>query len=582
MDFRPLRTSRKTRFQASASWKALGILCVFVLTACGKGGGGSSAGAGANSQPSFSYATNPAYYVLGSAITANTLNISNAATSYSISPSLPTGLSFSTTTGTISGTPTASSGAATYTVTGHNSSGSNFASVTIGTDDVGTISYGSLSFETGTSVGTVTPTVSSGSVTSCTISPALPAGLSFNTSTCAITGTPTSTTPISANWTITPYYGSPASVQGGAINPLITVTPDGPSVTYPSGGALNLLEGISVGTITATVSNGPVTSCSVSPALPAGLTLNTSNCDITGAPTTTLTQPSYQVTPSNVHGNNPYTFTITITNPVPAITYAPNTQTDTYGSPSTAMTPTNTGGEITNCTASSLPAGLSLNTTTCQISGTPTAISGATGYSITPYNGGIPGTPVTVTLTVNDALPAVSFAGSPYTFTDNTAITAINATRTAGSTVTGCAVAPALPTGLSVTATGGTCQLSGTPTAVSAATSYTITPSNTAGAGTPTAITIQVNEQAPHITFGGSPFNFTLNSSVGAGIISTNSAGGNMTTCTSSPALPGGLSIAVVTSAPGTNNDCQITGTPNLVSQRRTTTSPRPTPLEAP
>lgn len=52
-------------------------------------------------------------------------------TSYSISPALPTGLSFSTTTGVISGTPTAITATASYMVTATNSGGLTNATVTI-------------------------------------------------------------------------------------------------------------------------------------------------------------------------------------------------------------------------------------------------------------------------------------------------------------------------------------------------------------------------------------------------------------------------------------------------------------------
>lgn len=53
-------------------------------------------------------------------------------TGYTISPTtLPTGLSFAGTTGTISGTPTVAQGATAYTVTGYNATGSSAATITI-------------------------------------------------------------------------------------------------------------------------------------------------------------------------------------------------------------------------------------------------------------------------------------------------------------------------------------------------------------------------------------------------------------------------------------------------------------------
>ncbi|MEO6978812.1 MAG: gliding motility-associated C-terminal domain-containing protein, partial [Mucilaginibacter sp.] len=54
-------------------------------------------------------------------------------TGYTISPALPSGLSFAGTTGTISGTPTAASAATNYTVTAYNAYGSDAAVVNITT-----------------------------------------------------------------------------------------------------------------------------------------------------------------------------------------------------------------------------------------------------------------------------------------------------------------------------------------------------------------------------------------------------------------------------------------------------------------
>ena len=50
---------------------------------------------------------------------------------YNINPVLPAGLTFDSTTGTISGTPTAASTATNYTVTGYNSAGSSIATINI-------------------------------------------------------------------------------------------------------------------------------------------------------------------------------------------------------------------------------------------------------------------------------------------------------------------------------------------------------------------------------------------------------------------------------------------------------------------
>jgi hypothetical protein len=81
---------------------------------------------------SLGYSGNPATYTKDTAITNNTPTSSGGAVvSYAVSPALPAGLTLNTSTGVISGTPTAVTAAATYTVTATNSGGSTTASVSI-------------------------------------------------------------------------------------------------------------------------------------------------------------------------------------------------------------------------------------------------------------------------------------------------------------------------------------------------------------------------------------------------------------------------------------------------------------------
>src|ERR1700754_4683519 len=122
------------------------------------------------------------------------VNTGGAATSYSISPGLPLGLSFNTSTGVISGTPLLVSGTTTYTITATNLGGTGSTTVILRVDLLGpTIVYipATNTYTVGTPISTLSPTVLTGAPTSYSISAPLPAGLSFNTSTGVITGTPT-------------------------------------------------------------------------------------------------------------------------------------------------------------------------------------------------------------------------------------------------------------------------------------------------------------------------------------------------------------------------------------------------------
>jgi hypothetical protein len=145
--------------------------------------------------------------------------ITGTVLSYGISPSLPSGLSFNTSTGIISGTPTAISPPSTYTVTANTSGGSSSFGVVIAVNDVvpNSLSYPSPNvFTKNTTIPSLLPTIT-GTVLSYEISPSLPSGLSFNTSTGIISGTPTAISPPST-YTVT------ANTSGGSSSFGVVIT----------------------------------------------------------------------------------------------------------------------------------------------------------------------------------------------------------------------------------------------------------------------------------------------------------------------------------------------------------------------
>ena len=125
---------------------------------------------------------------------------------WSILPTLPTGLSIDSSTGEISGTPIVLSTVATYTVTAENSGGSTTTTVDITVNDVvpSSIDYSNSPFTLtkDSAFSSGTPTSNGGAVTSWSVSPTLPDGLSIDPSTGAISGTPTDITP-SGTYTVT-------------------------------------------------------------------------------------------------------------------------------------------------------------------------------------------------------------------------------------------------------------------------------------------------------------------------------------------------------------------------------------------
>lgn len=114
---------------------------------------------------------------------------------YAVSPDFPAGISINQTTGVISGTPTVLTDPTDYTVTIGNTQGK--ATTTVSISVVAPTAPKDLKyaetkyrFTRNVNIGSISPSVT-GTVSSYSISPALPTGLSFNTASGEITGTPT-------------------------------------------------------------------------------------------------------------------------------------------------------------------------------------------------------------------------------------------------------------------------------------------------------------------------------------------------------------------------------------------------------
>ena len=156
--------------------------------------------------------------------------ISTDSFGYSVTPDLPNGLNLDMLDGTISGTPTVSSSAATYTITATNSHGSDTVSMTIAVATLPSISYPitSANLAQNAAMTPLIPIIAQGTdaPTGCVVSSGnLPPGLSIDNS-CVISGTPTSVT--SEVFTVTP---STAAGNGAPITITLNVNPAGGTLT---------------------------------------------------------------------------------------------------------------------------------------------------------------------------------------------------------------------------------------------------------------------------------------------------------------------------------------------------------------
>ena len=167
-------------------------------------------------------------------------------------------------------------------------------------------------------------------------------------------------------------------------------------------------------TVTPTASGGPVTSWSVSPSLPSGLSLDSSTGAISGTPSAVTSSATYTITASNTGGSTTADVTIEVNDVAPSsLAYSPASFTLTKGTAMTTVTPTSSGGTVTSWSVSpSLPAGLSLDSSTGAISGTPTAVTSSATYTVTASNTG-GSTTADVTIVVNDIAPNIGYSKPP-------------------------------------------------------------------------------------------------------------------------------------------------------------------------
>src|SRR5205823_2475626 len=116
-------------------------------------------------------------------------------------------------------------------------------------------------------------------------------------------------------------------------------------------------------------------------ALPGTLTVNATTCVISGTPTATLSSTTYTLNATNSVGASvDATVSLSVAAGVPSLSYASST-----GTPATPTRPSSdppstinaNGAAISACgikaATTALPGTLTVNATTCVISGTPTA-----------------------------------------------------------------------------------------------------------------------------------------------------------------------------------------------------------------
>ncbi|MBP6234796.1 MAG: putative Ig domain-containing protein [Saprospiraceae bacterium] len=158
------------------------------------------------------------------------------------------------------------------------------------------------------------------------------------------------------------------------------------SLSY-SGNTVSYCTSVAISTNSPSFTGSAATSYAISPALPAGLNFNTGNGEITGTPSVTASAMDYTVTVTNACGNTTNAVNITINQAPTSLSYTSNTVAYCINTAITTNSPSFTGSTATSYAISpALPSGLNFNTTTGEITGTPTTPSAAADYTVTVTN----------------------------------------------------------------------------------------------------------------------------------------------------------------------------------------------------
>ena len=428
------------------------------------------------------------------------------APSFSESGTLPAGVSFNSTTGVLSGTPT-ESGSFSITMGATNGVGSDATqpfSLTVNDAPVIT-SANHTTFTTG-SAGSFTVTASGYPVPTFSETGTLPAGVSFNSTTGVLSGTPTA----SGSFSIT--MGANNGIGSDASQSFTLTVNAAPAI---SSGASKIFGKGVAGSFTVTASGYPAPTFSETGTLPTGITLNSSGV-LSGTSTQTGSFPVTMTATNGVGTDATQNFTVNVV-AAPVFTSVNNAAFTTAGSNSFTVAASGYPAPTFTVTTGTLPSGVTLNSTTGVLSGTPAA-TGVTSVTITATNA-VSNATQSFTLTTS-AGPVITSANSIGFYTAQASTFTVTATGYPSPTFS---ETGALPAGITLNATTGV--LSGTTTAagtyvialkasngigsggtqvftltVSAAiAAFTSASSGTAAAGTPYSFTIRTTGASPMV-----------------------------------------------------------------------------------